>query len=97
MNGRHAVAALLILLLAAGLVADLHLAIVFSPLLVLAALIGGDRRIERAIIEFVHRLATRRPPRRCAPRAASGGRLSGPRVAAGIASLGSRAPPRLLF
>jgi hypothetical protein len=95
-NGRRVVAALLVSLLAAGLVSDLQMAVVFSPLLVLAALIGADRRVEAAIVEFVHRLGS--PPERAhaTDRLLPILRIAPMRTASGFPQLGSRAPPRFV-
>lgn len=96
-SGRRAVAALLSLLLAASFVLDLHLALVFSPLLALLTLISADARVEAAIVELVHRLAGGREQRRARRRIAPVWRLAPVRGAHSLSPLGSRAPPRFSF
>ena len=56
-GGRTALPVLLAALLAVGMVVDPRLAIIFSPILVLALLVTHPR-IESAIVELVHGLAS---------------------------------------
>lgn len=91
---RRNFAVLLAVLLLASAIADLRLAIIFSPILLLAALISADRRVEEAIIDLVHGLAAGRPHRRPRRTAALPTRVDTPNAYLGIRSLSSRAPPR---
>lgn len=94
---RRAVAALLFALLAALTIEDLRLAIIFSPLLVLAALLVADRRVQAAVVEFLHALAPeakrQRPRRKLSPVR----RIEPDAGTHRPSSLGSRAPPQFSF
>lgn len=91
-GGRTALPVLLAALLAVGMVVDPRLAIIFSPILVLALLVTHPR-IESAIVELVHGLASNAAIARAAQKLARPRHLAPARSALNASCLGSRAPP----
>jgi hypothetical protein len=92
-DGRRAIAAMLVLLLVLAAAANLQLAVLFSPLLILAALFMADPRIEAAVVELVHALGAARPRAKASLGFAPVFSFSPARSTGALGASGSRAPP----